>query len=51
MRDAGARVILNDLHEAENVRLIAQKVLQVFTDPFRAAGYEIFVSTSIGISM
>lgn len=44
-------LIVNDLHEVEDARLIAQKVLQAFVDPFQVAGYEIFVSTSIGISM
>lgn len=44
-------LIVNDLAEAEDARLIAQKVLQAFVDPFRVCGHEIFVSTSIGISM
>ncbi len=44
-------LIVNDLAEAEDARLIAQKVLQAFADPFRVGGHEIFVSTSIGISM
>lgn len=44
-------LIVNDLSDVEDVRLIAQKVLQVFADPFQVAGYEMFVSTSIGISL
>ncbi|HVF39440.1 MAG TPA: bifunctional diguanylate cyclase/phosphodiesterase, partial [Gemmatimonadaceae bacterium] len=32
-------------------RHIAQKVLVAFSDPFRVGGHEVFVSTSIGISM
>ena len=44
-------LIVNDLHDAEDARVIAQKVLQAFADPFRVEGHEVFVSTSIGISM
>ncbi|HYC46064.1 MAG TPA: EAL domain-containing protein [Burkholderiales bacterium] len=44
-------LIVNDLHSAEDARHIAQKVLQAFTDPFRLGGHEVFVSTSVGISM
>ena len=44
-------LIINDLGAAEDARLIAQKVLYAFSDPFRVSGHEIFVSTSIGISM
>ena len=44
-------LIVQDLTDAEDARLIAQKVLQAFSDPFRLLGHEIFVSTSVGISM
>jgi diguanylate cyclase (GGDEF)-like protein/PAS domain S-box-containing protein len=44
-------LIINDLGASEDARLIAQKVLFAFADPFRVSGHEIFVSTSIGISM
>ena len=44
-------LIVNDLHEAEAATHIAQKVLQAFGDPFRIASHEIFVTTSVGISM
>lgn len=44
-------LIVNDLHGPEDARNIGQKVLQAFVDPFRVASHEIFVSTSIGISM
>lgn len=44
-------LIVNDLHDVENARMIAQKVLQAFAEPFQVMGYEMFVSTSIGISM
>jgi diguanylate cyclase (GGDEF)-like protein len=44
-------LIVNDLHEPEDARHIAQKVLHAFEDPFRVGGQEVFVSTSIGISM
>src|SRR6185436_16384074 len=42
---------LNDLHNAEEGRVVAQKILAEFSEPFRISGREIFVSTSIGISM
>ena len=44
-------LIVNDLHGPEDARHIGQKVLQAFAEPFRVAGHEIFVSTSMGISM
>jgi diguanylate cyclase (GGDEF)-like protein/PAS domain S-box-containing protein len=44
-------LIVNDLHDVEDARHIAQKILQAFVDPFRLGGHEIFVTTSIGISM
>jgi EAL domain-containing protein (putative c-di-GMP-specific phosphodiesterase class I) len=44
-------VIVNDLHNAEEGRVIAQKILAEFAEPFRVDGREVFVSTSIGISM
>ncbi|HUP95813.1 MAG TPA: EAL domain-containing protein [Burkholderiales bacterium] len=44
-------LIVNDLHEAEDARLVAQKVLLAFVEPFRLGNQEVFVSTSIGISM
>ena len=44
-------LILNDLHNAEDARVVAQKILAEFGEPFRVNGKEIFVSTSIGISM
>jgi diguanylate cyclase (GGDEF)-like protein/PAS domain S-box-containing protein len=44
-------LIVNDLHGPEDARHIAQKVLQAYVEPFRVSSHEIFVSTSIGISM
>ena len=44
-------LIVNDLQSAEDARHIAQKVLLAFAEPFRVGGHEVFVSTSIGISM
>ena len=44
-------LILNDLRNTEEGRVVAQKILAEFSEPFRVDGKEIFVSTSIGISM
>ncbi|MGZ8268772.1 MAG: EAL domain-containing protein [Burkholderiales bacterium] len=44
-------LIVNDLHGPEDARHIAQKVLQAYVEPFRVSSHEIFVSTSICISM
>ena len=44
-------LIVNDLQGSEDARHIAQKVLLAIGEPFRAGGHEVFVSTSIGISM
>jgi diguanylate cyclase (GGDEF)-like protein len=44
-------LIVNDLHGPEDARHIAQKVLLAFAVPFSVGGHEIFVSTSMGISM
>jgi diguanylate cyclase (GGDEF)-like protein/PAS domain S-box-containing protein len=44
-------LIVNDLQGAEDARHIAQKVLVAFANPFKVGGHEIFVSTSIGISL
>jgi diguanylate cyclase (GGDEF)-like protein/PAS domain S-box-containing protein len=44
-------LILSDLRNAEDARLVAQKVLAVFGRPFLIEGNEVYVTASIGISM
>jgi diguanylate cyclase (GGDEF)-like protein len=44
-------VILCDLHNAEDARHAAQKILGVFAAPFLLEHHEVYVTASIGISM
>lgn len=44
-------IILSDLRNPGDVRLVAQKILNIFTEPFRLEISEIHVTASIGISM
>jgi diguanylate cyclase (GGDEF)-like protein len=44
-------VIVPDMRSAEDAALVAQRVLDAFEAPFRLAGTEVQVSTSIGISL
>lgn len=44
-------VVLADVAHVDDVGRVAQKVLDVFTQPFLLAGQELFVSPSIGITL
>jgi diguanylate cyclase (GGDEF)-like protein/PAS domain S-box-containing protein len=44
-------IILGGLHGMSDALQVAQKIVQVFTAPFRLENHERFVTTSIGISM
>ena len=44
-------IILGGLHGVADAILVAQKIVQVFSAPFRLDDHECFVTTSIGISM
>jgi len=44
-------VVLANVAHADDVGFVARKVLNVFTAPFRISGQELFVSTSIGITL
>ncbi|MEK6594412.1 MAG: PAS domain S-box protein [Pseudomonadota bacterium] len=44
-------IILSDLRNPGDVRLVAQKVLSVFAEPFRLEAGEIHITASLGISM
>ncbi len=44
-------VILNDVASADDVQLMAQQLLDAVSTPFMVEGRELFVTTSIGVSM
>lgn len=44
-------VLLTSNREEQEISLVARKVLEVFAEPFELDGQEIFVTTSIGISL
>ena len=43
-------ILVTEDHFAENAALIADKIIAALTMPHRIAGYELYVTTSIGIS-
>jgi diguanylate cyclase (GGDEF)-like protein len=44
-------LILENIAQAEDVPRVTQKILEVFTEPFRIQGHELFITASIGISL
>jgi diguanylate cyclase (GGDEF)-like protein/PAS domain S-box-containing protein len=44
-------IVLSNLGNAQNAQIVAQKILAAFSEPFRLEGAEIFVTTSIGITL
>lgn len=44
-------IILNDIHEAEHVAMVARRIIKEIPKPHIIEGHEITVTTSIGISM
>ena len=44
-------IILAGLHSAQDADLVAQKIVQIFSSPFRLDGHDRYVTTSIGISL
>ena len=44
-------VVLADLSAPEDASIVAQKIMRNFNEPFRLSGSEIFVTTSIGITL
>jgi diguanylate cyclase (GGDEF)-like protein/PAS domain S-box-containing protein len=44
-------IVLSNLGNAQNAQVVAQKILAGFNEPFRLEGAEIFVTTSIGITL
>ncbi len=44
-------IVLSNLSNADNAKLVAQKIMSSFNEPFRLEGAEIFVTASIGITL
>ncbi|MCU7797828.1 MAG: EAL domain-containing protein [Candidatus Thiodiazotropha sp. (ex Myrtea spinifera)] len=44
-------VLLEDISSADNTAVAVEKIMAVFTDPFRLDGHEIHITASIGISL
>jgi diguanylate cyclase (GGDEF)-like protein/PAS domain S-box-containing protein len=44
-------IVLCDLHSAADARLVAQKIVETFREPYRLDAHEHRMTTSIGISM
>jgi diguanylate cyclase (GGDEF)-like protein len=44
-------IVLADMRTPEDARLVAQKILDVLQVPFELEGHEVFITTSIGISL
>jgi EAL domain-containing protein (putative c-di-GMP-specific phosphodiesterase class I) len=43
--------MLMDIHDIQNVTKVAEKLLALFSEPFRIMNHEMFVSASIGIAL
>jgi diguanylate cyclase (GGDEF)-like protein/PAS domain S-box-containing protein len=44
-------MVLSNLGGAQNARRVAQKIMTAFNEPFRLEGAEVFVTSSIGITL
>jgi len=44
-------IVLSNLGNADNARVVAQKIMSAFNEPFKLEGAEICVTTSIGITL
>ncbi len=44
-------LLLTGIHRAEDATLVAQRALDAFSEPFTLEGRELFITTSIGISL
>jgi diguanylate cyclase (GGDEF)-like protein/PAS domain S-box-containing protein len=44
-------IVLSNLSNADNAKLVAQKIMSSFNEPFRLEGSEVFVTASIGITL
>lgn len=44
-------IVLENLHEISDAALVAQKILAALAQPFNVKSHEVFVTTSIGISV
>jgi diguanylate cyclase (GGDEF)-like protein/PAS domain S-box-containing protein len=44
-------IVLTDIQSPEDAAAVAERVLSLFAEPFTLTGHELFVSTSVGISI
>ena len=44
-------LVLADMRHVDDATFVAQKILDVFQQPFRAAGHDLFVTASLGITL
>ncbi len=44
-------IILSDIAKMEDTPMIAQRILEIFTEPFQIDGREMFISTSLGVTL
>jgi diguanylate cyclase (GGDEF)-like protein/PAS domain S-box-containing protein len=44
-------IVLSDIARMEDTPMIAQRILEIFTEPFHVDGREIFISASLGITL
>ena len=44
-------VIVEDILDSQTASIVAQKIIDTFTQPFNLHGHEVFVTTSIGITV
>jgi diguanylate cyclase (GGDEF)-like protein/PAS domain S-box-containing protein len=44
-------IVLSNLGNAQNAKMVAQKIMAAFNEPFKLGSAEIFVTTSIGITL
>ena len=44
-------IVLSDIAKVEDTPMIAQRILEIFTEPFQVDGREIFISASLGITL
>jgi diguanylate cyclase (GGDEF)-like protein len=44
-------IVLSDVAKVEDTPMIAQRILEIFTEPFHVDGREMFISASLGVTL
>jgi len=44
-------IVLSDIAKVEDTPMIAQRILEIFTEPFHVDGREMFISASLGVTL